>query len=531
MFVPVGRSVLLMLIHLFIILIMAKQRRNLFALPAGKPNWVQPTPANLANPNVKHVTNVNSGKQGYVSISRDNLPSLIQYVPLPKGLSKVVAAGEAWNNIAPPHLKITKENVGKVFSGRINKGNSEQNVMNSSYALSKAPNPKPVYLNSGIVPNTYANEYMTPKENLCAPLHMSICNLNISSTPGNVIREYFLSNTAFDIQTRAQANVNFSVDVTSTLSASSLNTAFNAGIRALHVYYFYASILSYESDPRNKNPGMIALRALITPQLMSDLTSLGRRLEDTPLPPRLVQWVRYMNMNFLSGDSQGAPLLKIGCDPLCYSAPASPSLAALALTDLITWTPTFSLLRRAIPQWRIGKLYDVPVTPVFDKNFLTIFANAPAVFYSGSYYNYPSVASADTAINYNSFNNRLDGAAYAMCCINDGSSWTPGFLTPMALTTRHSRISYYAVSGVAGFYSSFAQNYLAVSRPESYQSPATLPGSPLTIHLPGADKCQGVTVNSVGQTAINFLDFLVDVDSIPVNGKLNSFNRNGRNKV
>lgn len=451
---------------------------------------------------------------------------------------------ETVNKMLPPNKRISVDNATRVFTNlpSLPKGgggmqSNSSNVMNSSYGLSKAPNPKPVALNSGIVPNTYSNDYMSPMLNLCSPMHVSNVSLGIPTTTTNPIYSYFINTICFDIQTKAQSNVGFSLDTTSTLSATNLLTAFNAGIKALQVYYFYSSILSYESDTRNKNKAMIQLRGNMTPQLLSDLAQLGRRLEDTPMPPRIVQWIRYMNMNFLSGDSQGSPLLKLGCDGACLVAPGATSIPLTALNSLATTTnnTTFALIRRAIPQWRIGTLYDVPTVPVFDKNFLTIFANTPYLYYNTTALQYvPTVASSTVSVNYCSFNNRLDGVAYAMSSAYDGTQWIPGISQPIGSSSQASRLSFYTNGTTESWMDTGSTLFVQNIRQESYPtpSPITLTAAQVsTPHLPGSDKCQGVSQSSLTQTAQNTLDFLFNVEAIPLSGKLSSFNRRGNNRI
>jgi hypothetical protein len=411
------------------------------------------------------------------------------------------------------------------------KQSNDMTAMNSSYGLSKAPEPKPVILNSRIVPNTYSNDYMPAVQGLCAPMHVSSVGLVIPTSTANPLSAYFLNTICFDIQTRAQANVGYDLQVSTQFTPALLTTAFNSAIYALQVYYWYASILSYESDPRNKNSGMIALRQGITSQMISDLNQLGHRLEDTPVPPRLVQWVKYMSSNFFSGPSQGASITKT-----CFSyaafvgTPPAISYPAQALTSLNSAanTTVFALLRRSIPQWRIGKLYDVTTTPNFDPNFKTIFANLPTSFYSSlSQQNQaPNGSNSSSAISYNTYNNRLDGVAYAMASVYSvaDTAWLPGLVVPVsagAVTGADSRWSYSDIGAGPSWNRVSESIFLTLSRDESIAFPTTTQQTP---HLAGAEKCQSVTGLTLIQTAQNTLDYLFDINSIPVKGDLSSFN-------
>lgn len=464
---------------------------------------------------------------------------------LPPNVQAVLALAQAADQMMPPGQRVsdrlrtaaTKVPGLPVFKGSISSGGSSPTTMNSSYGLSKAPNPKPVHLNSNIMPNAYSNDYMTPVLNACSPMHVNNVYLNIPTTAADPLYSYFINTIAFDIQTRAQSNVTFNIDITNTFTTPNILTAMNAAIRALQVYFFYTSILSYESDARNKNPAMIALRNLMTPQLISDLAVLGRRLEDTPVPPRIVEWVRYLNMNFLSGDSQGSAIIKFGYDFDCLYNVGSTTNAANVLTNLVAGNnnAVFALIRRAIPKWRIGTLYDVPVTPVFDKNFVTIFANSPQQYGDSNttpvYRRTPSVTTNTDNIAYNSYNNRLDGAAFASIGVSSGANWY-GLMYPVTNgLNQRSRTSYYNNGTTTGWFGSDIYSFLTASREETYQIQYPNTVNPLPVHLFGSDKLQGVSWSSIQQTQQNFLDFLFNVDSIPTVGKMSSFNNNGANKI
>lgn len=442
------------------------------------------------------------------------------------GLSNVLDA-EFTSIIQPVNNKVKQAvgNAARAFKG-VNTPSENINPANDSYALCKAPNPKKVVLNSKIQPNVWANDLMAQANNLCSPLHLTFVKLGIPTSSTNPLNAYF-NTIAYHIQTRAQSNVGFDLQVQTQMTQAQILAAFNAAIYALQVYFWYTSILSSQSESRNKNEGMIALRGLITPQIMSDLNQLQSRLEDTPFPPRFVEWVRYMSNNYYSGDSQGASILKIGFHPDSVLAPPTTTFPAQALAGLQTPAniTVFSLMRRAIPQWRISALYDVPPLPVFDKSFLTIFANLPSGFYStGTTQVYAkTVTTTSQTVSYNSFSNRLDGLAYAMCSVRNSTSsqFEPGLVdVPFA---GDNRLSWYNTGGVPTWIYATANPFLTLSRQESSMWTTPL-GTEYTPHLNGAEKCQGVSSNTLNQSACMTLDFLVNLDSIPAKGSLSSFN-------
>lgn len=391
---------------------------------------------------------------------------------------------------------------------------------NFSYALSGAPAPKPVILNTGVKPDTFVSDYMNPTTDVCSPLHLTGITLQIptvATAPNNPLTNYFINNVCFNIQAKAQQVCTFLLDVTSVdgFTTSNITSAINDGIYALQVYFYYSAVLSYDSDSKNKNSGMDALRALIDPVTLSDYYQLGKRLEDTPIPPRLVEWVRYMSSNFKSGNNAGSPLIRTFFNPQAITGVRpTTSFCSVALTNLSrnnnlkVWT----LMRKAFPKWRIGRLADIPVTPLYDKQFLTIFANiCNNQRSSGSGVNSNTVASFDTAVPYNSYTNHLDGLAYAMATSYNSTATTlaPGLCNPTIATATYpdNRYSYYNVGGTIAFYPVYSYPFLGISRQETAQQLLTVTWYP---HLYATDKCQNVTGSALLNTAQEVIDFMFE---------------------
>lgn len=501
------------------------------------PGYVSDSSKNLIQP---QSINPNS-KDSLLNLVKPALsPVMAKYarMPLP-GMGGItpqhLITAAAYINKQNPEIKdAVITGVKSAFKGEPIIKENDKTLLNSSYALSRAPHPKPVSLNTRVRANTNAIDYMPAVLGSCSPLHISCITLQVPIITANPLNSYFINTTCFDIQTRCQANVGYSVDVVNVLSASKILAAMNAAIRGLQVYYYYTSIMSYESDPRNKNEGMINLRSGITPQILSDVAQLGHRLEDTPVPPRIVEWVRYMSANWYNGDNQGSPLIKTCFDPLAIIAPPVNSFAAQALTTLVSDSnnAVFALMRRAVPKWRIGKLYDVSPIPNYDKSFRTIWSNLPSIYSAGGTTKYIySNTDLSTAQSYNSWNNILDGLAYSMTTSNITSVGCniPGIVdTGFVLngtTTNDSRLSWYTDGTTKSWYSATFNDYLSRTRAETYQVTG-LTGTNIvyTPHLPGTAKCQNVNGTSLIQTGENVLDYLFDVNSIPVNGSISSYN-------
>lgn len=390
----------------------------------------------------------------------------------------------------------------------------------AGYSLSKAPDPFQVNLDSGVSPNTYSSDFMEAKENRCVPLHMSTAVVQIPTSLSSRLYNFYYKVISFEIQSKAQSNVSFNLNISTAFTDAKILTAVNALLYSLQAYYYFASIITYHSDPRNKNEGMIALRRSITPQMIEDLSMLARRLQDTPCPPMFLELIRYLSANYFSGDTQGSPLIK-----LCPGLPSATMIdgglinACFDLLDTDDNNMIFSLLRRAVPQWVPGNLKDVPTTPIFDKNFLTIFANLPFARYDGTTnYKHPTVTADTDRIPYNSYSNTLDGVAFSLGGAWNSNllDWVPSLIRPVytegSTIAGNTRKSYYAVGGVKQFYSAITYPFIFRSRQETVNF--TEAGSTTSMHLFGTDMCEDVNTNTMTETSLKALEYLMSINSI-----------------
>lgn len=436
-------------------------------------------------------------------------------------IEMAVKGAEVYSNLPPEVKKGIKEGVKNRMNKYSNPSGRGSSNHSSGYALTDSPQPKEIRLDTGIQPNTYVADQMEAVYQQCSPLHMTCVQISIPQTAGSQLYTTLIDQV-FHLQTAAQSNVGFALNVATDFAQDRILVAMNALVYSLQIYFYYKSIISYFSNPANNNRGMITLRRNLTPQLLEDLTLLERRLLDTPIPPNLLEYMRYLSGTYYSGNTAGAPLIKI-----CPIAPnisgvdlTTPS-TALAQLSVPNNNTVFTLLRRAVPQWLPSVLYDVPPEPFYDDNFKTIFANLPsASFYNGVTNYFPTVSTAATPIQYNSFTEVLDGAAFCLVNFNITGTpgWQPGLISPLGTgLTRatSSRISYYVDSSNLnnGFYGSDLDPYLTRSRPDTYQVNDAA-NAYYAIHLPGAQICQIVSSNTVRETSINVIEYLFSLGSV-----------------
>lgn len=458
-------------------------------------------------------------------------------------LGQVITGATAAYQSASPELKshinqqaanVAGKVVDKVKRSGNRRGNPNNNdsrpmayTTSPGYALSEAPEPRPISLNTGIRANTYVESKMDAVYHACSPLHLTGCYFQIPTNPTSKLYDYFIHNIAFDLQSKSQVNVSYNINIQTDFSATNILNAFNALIRALQVYMYYMSIITYHSNPANNNAGMLNLRESMTAQMLEDLVMLERRLLDTPVPPNLLEFLRYLSGNYFSGNTQGSPIIKL--------APTTPSssmidtnqiAASLVALDSLANNTVFSVMRKATPHWIPRVIYDVPTEPFYDENFKTIWANLPFTSYMGTTMTYgPVVSDSSATVQFNSFSNRLDGAAFCLAGMYNTSTnlYEPGFLTSTITTATSSagnnRRSYYAnSSGLKAFYISDMDQYLTRARPETYKITDDGIGI-INVHLAGAELCQNVNSNSTTETAKNVMEYLMSFDTIKVDAR------------
>lgn len=323
-----------------------------------------------------------------------------------------------------------------------------------------------------------------------------------------------------DAQTRAQDNVNWAIDITNKFNSTKLINAFNDLFYCLQVYYFAKSIDVYRDGAYNNNEAMHTLRSQFDFTTQYTLDQVARLLVRTALPPNMLEFCRYINSNYLSGDTPNCPIIKI--------VPISPTsgvnyLTTLntALADCVTRLSDnnnreiFSVMNRSLKHWVLGdvtKLYDPPIETTYDKDFLTIFNNLPFRTNIAATGTAPYAPDSNTTIRYNSFTNHLDGIAFALTDIYDstnGRSFSGMLSIPNSAGV--SRYSYYAIGGVKGWYSSNATAFLRTSRQDTYVSDTTQILSP---HYYGSDMVLNVNANMLAQSCLNTVDWWLSIDMI-----------------
>ncbi len=329
---------------------------------------------------------------------------------------------------------------------------------------------------------------------------------------------------------KTQSAISFSIP--NGFTYSTIYAAFNALIQALQVYWFFNSIIQYNSDPANSNQGMRYLRQCMTANDINSYVLLREAIARMPCPPNLKQFVFYLNQTYCSGDIPGCSLIKISPVEFFNNngniCPATSSIDA-ATKKLYDYAPVWNILSRACPNWISPSVWNTCIVPAYDQEFLTIFANLPYTGIkageNGYSFNGPKVQSFTQDINYFSYTNELDGGAFSLTSIiyenidTSTEKLMPGFMIPqpstIATDITSNRFSFVSGLGITGgfadVFSSDSKSYL--NRGETYCINGILNLNNNELK-PGSQLCFGVNTQTVGQTCAKLLRFLFDTSSI-----------------
>jgi len=294
------------------------------------------------------------------------------------------------------------------------------------------------------------------------------------SEPDDVIYKWFNEVIAPDFQNLASLSVNYGLNAETVFSTDNLITYINTVAYALQVYYFYVSILSYESNiPHNKNAGMRWLRSKITQDNIYELEALSRTLRSLPIPPRLNDVCFFLQQPFKNSDCAFSSICKFmpfgfdsstGNFPVGFGTYDSNTSIIQNCVDNLNTTALNTLstkLANIVPDWLDMTMYSPGPLPVFNLTLCDIWANAPSVQqdfknYGSAKYNqvFPcwpgTTGDENTNYHYVSKSDSPDAIAIALAggwksTLRQNATSTvveglrPGLLGPM--------VSYYQVNG------------------------------------------------------------------------------------
>lgn len=397
--------------------------------------------------------------------------------------------------------------------------------------------PIKVEFKPGILNRSYTSDVNLPTQRY-ATTHLLGAGVTI---PEDSAIAFYFDNTLIPwLQQKAQSSVNFKIDL-SYISKDKVRKYLKDNAKALNIYYFYTSLISYCVVPTNRDLGLTALRNMISVQDVDYLNQLKQLLSSIPIPPNLNTACFFMNQNFMdSPDGDG--LFKFM--PISFNtntdsngtvtgfSGSNSSVLTSCITDLNSTDnrEIASLLNRIAPNWINPKIYEPSSVPMFSKTALTVFANfAHYYWWGGANYVGPVAANADTVVSYLSMDPNLDGAALALTSQIIGSEVIPCLCRPINSLTTLSSVNY-STNRFSYVYSTSTDSYVwrpsnrsieaAFGRPErsrAYQ------GTEYYAKLPGSLRLSNLTINTMQESVKDMLSWMMSIETIP-NAKIKNNN-------
>jgi len=379
-------------------------------------------------------------------------------------------------------------------------------------------------LDTGIDPNCYTSIYEnevigTQGTPVYRSLHLTGAKIRIPSNSYD-LSNFFQNVVSFTFANAVQRNVSFSAN-TSLITGTNLIGMMNALLDAMQTYLFFDSILTYTTNPMNRNAGMIALRNNLTATDLNNLTNLRWLLSGMPIPPNFRTLVYWFTQTYRFNDTPGGSLIKFCPVPLITNSfgnvyPDS-SYISSAITGLSYYQQNYSLLSRACPDWITGKFESSNSVALHDWGFTTLFSNY-LVYYSGSKGEVVYPGSSET-FYMGSFDNELDGMVYALLAFSDDSGdgvYLPSLTVPVISTDDHfTDGNRYSYSDSSGEFVRATNVTDWVMRGENAYVDDSGTTALLNFAIPnGAEVTLNVSPDSVYQTSLTGVEWMMTINSI-----------------
>lgn len=483
------------------------------ALQLGNPNWI--------NQGFQKIWNNPNFRRGAAETALNIGKDVIRSIAWNKAAQ---TAGEAVIDYASNKAEdFINRRGGNGGGGGFNSNNPSDFNSNHSpnYAynnLNYKHNPLEIKLDTGIKNRVYSDTTQRPTPNQDV-MHMNAIDISFTNFINNPnVNDYFNKVFYLELVSYAQAKVNFAIAGQTAMSASTIRTYFDAVIDAVNVYLYFMSIINYCDNPENNNFAMLDLRNRFTPEMFNYFLMLQRQLTTYPIPPKLMNFLYYLNGNFKMTSLDDSAIIKFETARLDL-----PSLQAV-VNNLQTYYATASLLSRIFPEWLYRDLPTYAGVGFHDPNFTTIWLNAPYTYTATSgttsnTYNGPFIQSeTGTTIPYQTVCNNLDGASFALISIaTPTNAFSPGMVTPVnsfvSPGTKSSRVSF----TYNGWANSPDSTRSAISRHDTYvvQLIGTTANCDIrTIVGADAGEVQLVGYDTIYQAHYDFLEFMIDFKSM-----------------
>jgi hypothetical protein len=344
-------------------------------------------------------------------------------------------------------------------------------------------------------------------------------------TDSAVLADWFRKVVVPEFQAAASKSVSFRLDSENIFTVENITKYLNDISYALQVFYFYSSIIIFQ-DGRNRNVGMRVLNESIDPNDLEKLYTLKRRLEQLPIPPRLVEFCRWLMSTYAMGPLPYTPLIKLM--PFPFDVVESQTFNTFgvggavldnALNGVNSHGQVSNLLGVIAPNWVNEELYSPMSEAVYDEQFRTLFVNCPSIESNSngtSVKNFPATTETQEPYTYASYSANLDGAIVACASVWNDDELKPGLINlyPSASgggVSFNTRLHFNSDS------ETFSPNWLTGGSeffsPYTYQLNAN--GNVAIFDLPpGSFGIKGVSIDSIRESSKEFVEYLLSIETL-----------------
>jgi hypothetical protein len=253
---------------------------------------------------------------------------------------------------------------------------------------------------------------------------------------------------------------------------------------ALQLYYMIDSILAYTSVSPNVNIAMYKLRMAITPEIAAGHAKLGEFLRTCAIPPKMLEFIRYMYQNFTFSDTEGSTIIRLSYkDSLCTAEKdgllnIDENTYEDIFVKLVNSSETISIMKKIKPSW-VNDLPSSSYELMCDPQFSTFWHNSNISYESlqtKKVHYTITVNNQSDLLYYGIFDNRLDGLIYACASVTEvrgqdriqqNGLWVPfdEFLNRNSIT---SSLLYYDSDGLIRSVQSYQHRYASMIHAAPY---------------------------------------------------------------
>ncbi|APG78175.1 hypothetical protein [Beihai picobirna-like virus 8] len=196
---------------------------------------------------------------------------------------------------------------------------------------------------------------------------------------------------------------------------------------ALQAYYTLGHIRAFAFGPyRQQNIALYKIGRRYGSDVIDAHRYLKSKLENLPIPPRLVHFMYYFTQNFTMHPTPASPCIRINYRGMFLpgknrkwkdygvNCSISADLFKGLIDNLDKHRLTYNKINRICPELKVGQLMDPSCEVIYDEQFNTWWHNHCTSYWEGGKLTYTrNVADLRLTAYYGQYTNRLDTAIYA----------------------------------------------------------------------------------------------------------------------